>query len=126
MNRLFFLLCVAATTSTVGIASANSPPTIVAIHSRADSTTAEIRMFFRSNDSCRLWFELSTHSDLSGAKRVHEGWVDITGNDQYVARLTELTPNTVYYYRAHLEFYRNQSRSEVHSSIESFHTTHDH
>lgn len=123
MKPLFFLLCIATTMSAVGIASAYSPPVIRGIHAwNVGSTTAEIRMLFRSDQSCRKWFELSTHRDLSGAKRVNEGSVGRTETGADETRLSGLTPNTAYYYRAFLEFHSGRTLSEVHSGIDSFHT----
>jgi hypothetical protein len=122
MKRLFFLLCVALTMSTIGIALAASPPWIHRIYARdIGSTMAMISVDYRNYDQpSRVWFELSTHRDLSGARRVGERVQDpISGGYATHESLSGLTPNTVYYYRAYVKNYDG----EVYSGIDSFRTT---
>ncbi len=121
MKRLFFLLCVAFTMSSVGTALA-FPPVIIKMWTLdVGTTTADVSMAFHSDQPCRVFYEVSPHSDLSGARRVHEAWVDVTGSgvEQMRTQLTGLTPNTVYYYQGYLK----NSHGEVYSNIESFRTS---
>ncbi len=77
-------------------------------------------MSYNNHDqNARVWFEFSTNSNLSGAKRVAETTVaPREGGSQWHADLNGLLPGTTYYYRA---FIRNYD-GEVYSAIASFRT----
>ena len=121
MKRLSFLLCGIFVALSLGTSYAASPPTISRVWSwNISATTAGLSMSYKNNDqNARVWFEYSTQSSLSGAKRVGERTVSPTaGGAQSHVDLSGLQPNTTYYYRA---FIRNYD-GEVYSGIESFRT----
>lgn len=121
MKRLSLLLCGVFVALSMGTSSAASPPTITRVWSwNISATTAGLSMSYKNNDqNARVWFEYSTNSALSGAKRVGEMVVSPNaGGSQWHVDLSGLQPNTAYYYRA---FIRNYD-GEVYSGIESFRT----
>jgi hypothetical protein len=123
MKRLFVLLCVALTMSMIGIALAASPPTITEIQVwNIGSRTASVSMVYHTPDlDSREWFEVSTHSDLSGAHRENATRISLTRRFA-IATFHGLTRNTVYYYRAYVKTHD----SEAQSRIDSFRTAGPH
>jgi len=123
MNRLLFLLCIARPMSKRGNALAASPPTITEIQVwNIGSRTASVSMVYHTPDlDSREWFEVSTHSDLSGAHRENAARVSLTRRFA-IATFHGLTRNTVYYYRAYVKAHD----SEAQSRIDSFRTTGPH
>ncbi len=122
MKRLTFLfLCGLFAAASVGAAFAASPPVINRVWDwNISSTTAGLSMSYNNQDqNARVWFEYSTNSNLSGAKRVAETTVAPRGGgSQWHADLSGLQPGTAYYYRA---FIRNYD-GEVYSGIGTFRT----
>jgi hypothetical protein len=87
-------------------ALAQSPPTISKTWVTSDSPS-DVHLSVEYNDGnapSHYWFDFGTHPDLSGAARVAEGReTQAYGGIQQHPALRGLTPNTSYYYRAHVQ-----------------------
>jgi phosphodiesterase/alkaline phosphatase D-like protein len=88
-------------------------------HSNVRPTAAVLSMVFNDNgQASRVWFDLGTNANLSGARRVGDLRQDTYGRAQSHATLSGLKPNTVYYYRATI----STPNGTASSGIQSFKT----
>jgi phosphodiesterase/alkaline phosphatase D-like protein len=123
MKRLAFFTSVLFAMS-IGVAAAGSPPKITKVwHWHVAATTAGLSMNFSTNElqTTWSWFQVSTDPDLAGAVRhayaSHKVQWDVLIASNVM--LTDLKPNTTYFYRAAV---RNND-GEVQGKIEHFRTS---
>lgn len=122
MKLQSFIACVAFVALGPTAALATMPVVIDGISSWGiGATTAGLTMSVRNfNQPSRVWFEYSTHANLSNPTKVAEWVIAATNNGSgWHAQLSGLQPETTYYFRA---FARNYD-GETYSRIESFRTT---
>jgi hypothetical protein len=105
MRRLAFLLCGLFVASSIGTALALSAPTIKRtwawnVTSTGASVTVEYTDFGLST---HMWFEYSTSSTMTGAKRAPEvARLAVGVLNAYHSHLGGLQPATTYHFRAYV------------------------